>query len=737
MSYENENEYVKSFILMKTPEMFHAYWSRGGEPDVEKRPSITIPLELTRCAQLQAAPPHKRFAKTQIGKVSGRRRSFFAMNILKYAYPQLPEEGSRKVDYASRVKVARMMRAKIAVDGGAENTVGRLALAYPKKGSSVSRPPTDQEVEEAIRRCGLDLSKLPPSVLRPFPIITEEGIMGIKVNKNATSGFPVIAKITEDGVLELVLRLAYTMRLDLDRAYKADKVYGVWNQVREWEETQPWLVACMGKCKADCYSQEKIEKFMMRFYNAFPRQVVLLMQQTTQVMEEQARNMLQMAGGTSAQGMTLVRGGASDLVDMLDIMLMKEGYAYTHVGDDTWCAVKVPGRVILFSLDCSNFDITQHADATIKIHEKLRDQLSLVDPVAAQLWYAFMRERLVVTKANLAYQWKHGGPSGSPMQSKVNDVYMDVFCQRVMEDPLIATDKEALEKRLQLLGEQLHLKVRLEDYEVVEKVTTIREALHEVSFLYIGYRFYAENNKVYVFADIGRSLAQFPYPGLKWTQKRTEFEVNEGMRMGSILVNMGRPPQELKKFFDTMKANVVALLEKVIAEYGDVKDEKLAWAIAANPWGAESQPGLVGLREAITNMDVLWSETQNEEPLPSSSQLLTDWSDMMDEQDKNAAEEGGYRYVARPGASLKLANLKQLRVRAKTLATHPATLANLGRPAPTSSWGPDKPKRDLSEPVLSKRSGGKSLRKDNTFYDDMASDYGSDYERSEEDYGYY
>lgn len=737
MEWKDEAEYQKRYVLMKTPECFWKEMCKGGTPDMEMRPTFMIPQNLTLCHQTLAKPAHKRFGMTPPGKVSARSRSAEAMKVLKRIYPLLPTDPSRLCEWASQKLVGAQMRAKISVDGGTGNTVGRLALAYPKVGSVVSRRITKEEAGAAMKRCGIDLSRAPASVLRPFPILSEDNIDGIKVNVKADSGFPVLAKWTEPGAPEMIMGITEGMWRDLETAYRADRVHGVWNLVRRWEATEPWLVACKGKCKADCYTREKIEEFRMRFYNALPRQVVLLMQTATQVLEEQSRNMLETVEGTSAQGLTLVRGGASDLVDALDVQLMLKGWAYAHVGDDTWCVVRGFGKMYLFSLDCSNFDITQHADNSLAVHEAIRDELARVDPIAAQLWFAYMRERLVVTYKNIPFQWKHGGPSGTPLQSKANDVMMDALCNRIMQHPEKAYNKEELEAYVQELGDEMHFKVRLEDYEVVEGASTLRAALHQVAFLFIGYRFYAEDNKVYVFADIGRSLAQFPYPGLKWTQKRNEHQVNEAMRMGSILMNMGHPPQELKKMFDTMKANVVAEIEKTIAEFGDVSDEKLIWAVQSNPWGAASQPSLVGLREALTRMDDLWSFTQNEQPMEGATTMLTNWSEIVDQQELEETLAAGYRKPERPGRSLKLANLRQLRARAKEVATHPVTLANLGRPAPTAVWGPDKPKRDLTETALRSRGTGKSNRRDTQFYDDESEGYDSGVDRSEDGYDYY
>lgn len=736
MEWVDQPLHDKTVVLVKTPECAHKELNSKGELDIEMRPTILIPEGLTLDVELEKKPIHKRFASTVSMKVGPRLRSLPALQIVGKVVGLLPENPSRKLAFARRDAVVDAIKSKISVRGGSTYTLGRLRDNLPRKGAVVSRPITREEAVTAIRRSGQSLDNVPVQLLNPFPIVSTEDTQGIKVNVKAESGFPVLASWDSPGAPEMIMGLALGALEDLKVAYRADKVNGVWNQIREWEHTKPWLVACRGKCKADYYSQQKIENLQMRFYNAVPRQMMLLMQQATQVLEEQSRNLLMQVDGTSAQGLSLVRGGASDLVDALDVQLMMKGFAYAHVGDDTLCAVVGYGMIIIFSLDCSSFDLTQHADATEEVHKGLRDELAKVDPVAAQLWYAYMRERLVVTHRNMVYHFRHAGPSGMPMQSKVNDVIMEVVCTRLFEHPEVVADKEALDRRLQEIGRELHLKIRLEDYEAVKGARTLREALEEVSFLFIGYRFYAENKNVYVFADLPRSMAQFPFPSGTWEKKQHTFEAKEAMRVGSIIMNMGRPPQGLRHVFEVLKANAVALLDNAIAEFGDIDDPSLKWACQNNPYGAAAQPSMVGLREALTNMEGLWSCTQEEVELPGTSVMLTDWASMMDEQDKEDAAKAGRRYVPRPGADVRLMSLKKLRVRAKAVATHPATIANLGRPAPTAVWGPDKPKRDITEPALRRRGGGRTARTDQTFYDDE-SESGWEQESDDREYDDY
>lgn len=659
--------------------------------DMEMRPSFLLPTTGDeKTLNVQDHSRRKAFAMANKGAVTCRIRSGHAMTVLKDVFSKLPEDPVQKYAFARRSDVRKAMEAKVSVDGGTENCSGRLAKAYPKAGSSIEYPPGREEVRQALLRCGINLKGLHPSVLTRIPFTQIGDERAVKVNAKADCGFPVNVKWEHDGAAEAVLKLANRLYSDFKEAYKQDPVRGVWHLLRRLEETHPWLVACKGKCKADAYSQEKVEEFMLRFYNALPKQIMLIMQSVTQVLEEQSLNILQYSDGRSMSGVSLVRDGPERLADAFERQLREAKRAYTHMGDDTKIAVATPAGVVLFSLDCSNFDITQHAETTAEIHAQIRDELSVVDPVAAQVWHAMARERLVVTYTNVVMKWKHGGPSGMPLQSKVNDVLMEVLVSRILRDEdTVWHEKDSVERTVRRYGREMGLSVRLEDYELAYGTSTYREALEKKSFLFVGYRFFSEEGKVMVCADVPRALAQFPFPALKWEKTKEELLVTEAIRIGSIALNLGNPPKPLQEAFASFRAHAETLLLEAISKYGDVKDERMLWAVQNNPLAYDPKPSLSGMLRAVKNWSFLWETT--EMPNASSTFLLPpsmSWADQVEEQEREDVEATGGRVVRRRAA---VAYLKQARLSQRGIPTHPVTQRNAGRPPPTAVWGPDKP----------------------------------------------
>lgn len=730
----------------KDPAVLHAEMNANGELDMELAPSVNIPLRHTLNRALFNAAPHKQNGRANTGTATLRKRSHQGLMVVKAFHSKLPVVASRRADYALKPLVEARIRNVVAADGGTRNTIGRIAKAYPKKGSSVEFPPTISEVKKAIASSGLDLSAIPKELLRPLDLsAVGQEHAEITINTKADSGFPVDVKITEPGALEKIMGLAKGLRAECEREYKKDPENGVWKYIRNLEDTAPYMVALKGKCKADCYKTEKIEAFQMRFYNALGRQVILNMQVSTQVMESVSRNILDGSEYHSAQGVSLVRGGANDLVMGMDTQLMNEGVSYVHVGDDSWVAMLVEDGIVLFSLDCSNFDLTQHSEATARIHSALRTELERIDPVSGQVWYAFARERLVVTHGWATYKWKHAGPSGMAIQSKVNDVLMDVVLQRVTRLRSVAKDRESLNQALQEIGRGMHLDIRLEDYEFVPGRQTISDALRDVSFLFIGYRFYNENGDVMVFCDLPRSLSQMAFPGLKWVDDKRELAVTEAIRLGSTMMNMGLPPSELLPAYKQARDEVYSLIKRVIKENGDINDEKLKWAVQASPYSGGVIPSLSGTLRALEKVEELWSPGVE---LASTSEMVDaltlpraflSWAEEVEEVELERKKEHFVRPLART-VDPKLARIKRTLIQRRPKPTHPATLKNLGREPPTAVWGPDKQPRVSTEATVVRYERAKDYvgsRRDRSGYDPNADDISevseaSDYDEYEE-----
>lgn len=651
-----------------------------GGLDMRVERTITIPRELTVCSavHMKSGPS---LAKAKIGVPVPRPRSAYAKALVNQAYGKLPDTG-----FAAQSVVGASMRGKVYVEVGAEGALGRLAAAYPRVGMMPARPVTRGEAVAAVRRCGITLDHLPAHALRAYPLVpSEQGEAGITVNPNSDNGFPVLGKWSTPGAAKMCQELAVSVRKEL----LLSRDVNAW--LREAEDRRPWLVALRGKAKADYYSPEKIVEARVRFYNAFPRQMMLNMQIATQVLEHYARNILTEEGCTSGIGVSLVRGGAADLVAALDAQLHRAGVAYVHVGDDSWVAVKRGREVVMFALDCSNFDLTQHRAVTQEVHEAIREQLALVDEKAAALWHAYARERVVVTTGTLVRRFLHAGASGMPLQSKVNDVLMDVMLDRLAVE-LGDRSESAIEQSVRRVGADMGFSVRLEQFAAV-RAETLQEALELQPFLFIGYYFHVRGGEVRACADIPRTFAQVPYPALKWCKSDKELLVTEAMRLGSISLNLGMPTRELDAAFETFREEARALVQRALDAHGDVQDPRLRWAVQESPWALPAQSSLAGLLRAMDRDPAqLWMVREAE--LPSTSLWVavegTSWADMVE-----AEEEPEWRP---PSLSVQGRTLPQGRV-----PTHPVTSRNDGRPPPTAVWGPNRPPRDTWAPSARQR----------------------------------
>lgn len=668
--------YGEFYKAHKSPE---AIAEALGRLDMEVRPAFIIPKNLTSDpAVLQKKGPAMAMAKT--GAPTPRIRSAHAKLIVTACYKSLPESGP-----FSREVVGQSMLNKVYVDGGAENALGRLMGAYPKKGYSPVKPITTEEAVAAGRRSGIRLDELPAHVRRAYPLNPVEGEGGVTVNPKSENGFPVGEKWDSPGAAVRCMGLAVTMRGMLTRTASVEAT------LRGLEFTAPHMVAVKGKAKADYYPQEKVVEGRMRFYNVFPRHMMLIMQQGSQVLELNSKHILQGDYHTGS-GMSLVRGGAADLVDALEVQIRRTGRAFVHVGDDSWVIIYREGAYYMFALDCSNFDLTQHSEVTKEVHQYVRRQLQLVDHVSAELWHSYARGRLTVVSRAVTRFLPHAGPSGMPLQSKVNDILMDVMIHRTLES---LEGGELTEDRIAAAvadeGRAMGFTVKLEQL-WHGRVESLREALGVRPFLFIGYYFHSRAGEVRVCADVPRTMAQLPFPALKWSKTKQELKVVEAMRLGSIYLNLGMPTMELEPMFETYRAGVVELLEETIESFGDQQDARLRWVVQEVPWGAPTLPSLSGLLRAVKrDPRFLWLSREKE--LPSSSLLIMpsekpSWADEVEEEEEEEAQTLGT--TAKRPASQKVVAVP---INIGAAATHPATSRNDGRPPPTAVWAPDKPAR--------------------------------------------
>lgn len=616
----------------------------------------------------------KVLATAQGGLVAPRRRTHTAMMVASAFYSKM--EPWYEV---SKETVASRCENVIYCQAGTQSTLGRLVAYYPKK-NRVKRElvrVSAEEAQESIERCGLRMSaKFEPLHFRG------DGPM-VSVNADAENGFPFMGKWSDELTHPPILEKAAEIERALEDAYAKNPREGVWKWLRAMEASPETLkyVCLRGKCKADPYKKEKLTGKMMRFYNVFPRQVLLNLMRVTQVMDGASKHISKTDTRLkSAIGLSLVREGAQELVDALEASVTDDGVGYVHVGDDSWVVMEWDGIYYLFSVDCSSFDLTQEASVTEEVHIAIRKELEKIHAPTAKLWYAYARERCVVTVNSQVYRWKHAGPSGFPLQSKINDMLMDVYLRRVIgriTEGLLkgqGITRNIVAGAMGVVGKEMGLVARLEDY-YEAPASSLREALALNPFKFIGFHFYVEEGKVYVVADIERQLSQIQYPSSFWVEKE-ELKQMEAVRLAGVFVSLGRPPAAWVKSFEAYRGVVAKQLETLIG-----KDHGLKW-LPENAFvgvSGEDVKSIIGLLGAVVrDWDILWG---HEGELVADTYLLG--REVLVTENLIKPEKG-------------LAPIKP--------PTHPVTFRNLGRPPPVVRWAPDKPSRAYAT-TLEKVSG--------------------------------
>lgn len=623
--------------------------------DMRVEEPFTIPKELTLDdAGRKSAKPFRATAKK--GAMVPRKRTKIAKDALETAYVLLPP--------GIKEEVAQRSRELSMVDAGAEFTIGRFVAAYPKVGSKIQAPITRAEAEWGWEtEVGSHLGSRPAALelreqgkLNLLPMWAPEGMLAVKTNRNATTGFPVLANAREAEVMALVQELTVEIDAELQAAYTADPDKGVEAWLRKAEKERPFLVALQGKAKADFYKEAKAKLRMLRFYNSMPRHMTLVIQRASQVLERESRSINDDNRCHSASGTAMNHGGMKKLVRSLDEQCRREEEGHSRMGDDSMCAIVVTELevregvdtwvtyVLMFALDCSNFDLTQHGKLTKHVHGVLLEILGVIDQVSAQLLHAYQRERLVVLMLTLAYTLLHGGPSGLPLQSKVNGVIMGVAIKRLyvalraLVDAGTGLTEEVVSAAIKKVGDAMGLVVRLEQYAKVELSTTYQQenpvtyALTQTKFLYLGYHFYNEEGIVCGHADMARTMAQMRYPSLLWVTQREELHGLEIGRLAATFLSWGRPTRDLRPAFDAIRAFLLDQLDKKLSQGGNVENPKLVWNTQASalmapeelPDGTEdtdAKASLAGLyRTLAKSYDQLWLGDDAEETLSSASE---------------------------------------------------------------------------------------------------------------------
>jgi hypothetical protein len=286
----------------------------------------------------------------------------------------------------------------------------------------------------------------------------------------------------------------------------------------------------------------------------------------------------------TSQGVNFSGGGLSKFLAIVEMHCRTRGYFYTHVGDDTMIWFYTIDGVVGFSLDCSSFDITQHATISNDIDMMIYDTMLPINPVAA---YVYRRvtidDKKVVLHGKSAFKFKHMGLSGTHMQSEKNDIHMDLICMDLMDmieasygfivdmegcHRLNATNEILNEDTLRGFAERAAtmnaVVIKLADYVVSDKMT-VRECMSVKPFLFCGTEMYVrgDTGEAHLHLQIPRFCTNLLYPN-KYIVDRKEFKVIESLRLLACFACVGVPIQSEANAFTAGLSLAVILARKAM-----------------------------------------------------------------------------------------------------------------------------------------------------------------------------
>ncbi len=231
-----------------------------------------------------------------------------------------------------------------------------------------------------------------------------------------------------------------------------------------------------------------------------------------------------------------------------------------------------------------------------------------------------------------------------PLQSKVNDMLMDVYLQRVIRSLHSnrvaghAMTSELIAEVIEAEGKALGFVVRLEELHHHIGATSVRECLVERPFLFIGYRFHVRDGQVVPYIDIPRALSRLPYnSSFDWLEKQAH-SVRTAIRLGGLALSMGIPPQGEERAF----AKLVAAARFNLARHvhSAMADKEVAFQMNQLVFVGNDVKYTIsdmrGLLNALTKETIcrIWAEGVTMD----TSEALGDWADAVE------AEEAQLKY---------------------------------------------------------------------------------------------
>jgi hypothetical protein len=196
------------------------------------------------------------------------------------------------------------------------------------------------------------------------------------------------------------------------------------------------------------------------------------------------------------------------------------------------------------------------------------------------------------------------------------------------------------------------------------------------------------------------------------------------MRLGSITLNLGMPTADLEPAFAAFRSEAALLIQMTLDRFGEQEDPRLRWAVQETPWGSSTVPSLSGLLAAVKrDAGLLWL-TKEVEMASTSTLVSIDWADMVELDEAEEAKQA-LATTSRPRGLV----VKAVPVRPGKTPTHPATLANDGRPPPTVVWAPNKEPRVKKEDT----SGKRARRKDGMAMREFQQELEEEFEEESDD----
>lgn len=396
------------------------------------------------------------------------------------------------------------MLGQLKAGGGVNNGFGRLRAAYPKRGADWSHivPPTDEESATAVTRCGWNMDSVAARdrVLLPYEKDPMSDGQAMRINMNSTIGSPFFVVPNKvPGALPVVMEWVHSFDATMREVYAEDKEFGVsdWVSQNLMGSGAKFFTNFM-RCKNDYYQAPKIDAEMMRLYNVAAALPSFVVRRLIQSCELHSKNYLNMKSSRTAQRTGMARANTVKLINHVAGQVAaslkrsggKVGFGYSHSGDDSILVIFANNKWYTASTDYSNYDLTQLDQVKTPIVTALADQLRKFDAPGAQLFQCLHRNPAVVVGGPVTLRMKHGGLSGLPGQSEINDGINDVAYQRMEQKFLAAEPEEICEEFIRHVVEsethKLGLVARLDDYSESE-APSLEMHLEEHPLLYLGY----------------------------------------------------------------------------------------------------------------------------------------------------------------------------------------------------------------------------------------------------------